>query len=292
MSEAASASRGLSARAAEAAGGLPHLIAEAAKAAAAVHHGYRGQRRKGAGDEFWQLRAARDGDHFRQIDWRRSARSEVPFVRETERKAAGTVLFWVDRSASMAFSSGERGAKADRARVIALALSMLLSRADELFGLVNGAAPPGTGPARVERLATELVPGEDCEYGVPPRAAAPRDAIVCLSDFLGPWNAIKDSVEFAAGAGSAGVLLQILDPAEEAFPFRGRTEFRSMNGTLRFETLGAKSLKAGYAAELEKRKSAVAALARDAGWLSTVHGTGRPASPALLWLHEALSRKR
>lgn len=291
MSVAASESRGLSARAAEVAVGLPHLVAEAAKAAAAVHHGFRGQRRKGAGDEFWQLREARDGDHFRQIDWRRSARSEVPFVRETERKAAGTVLFWVDRSASMAFRSGERGAKADRARVIALALSMLLSRADELFGLVNGASP-GTGPARVERLAAELVPGEDSEYGVPPRIAGPRNAIVCLSDFLGPWNAIRDSVEFASGAGAAGVLLQIFDPAEEAFPFRGRTEFRSMNGTLRFETLGAKSLKAGYVAELEKRKSAVAALARDAGWLSTVHGTGRPASPALLWLHEALSRKR
>ena len=48
----------------------------------------------------------------------------------------------------------------------------------------------------------------------------------------------------AEEAGSVrGVLLQVLDPSEEQFPFKGRTIFESMGGTLTHETLKANDLR-------------------------------------------------
>ena len=76
------------------------------------------------GDEFWQYRPLAIGDEARMIDWRRSARSDVHFVREREWQGAQSVIIWVDGSKSMAFTGDrDRPTKADRARLLDLALA-------------------------------------------------------------------------------------------------------------------------------------------------------------------------
>jgi len=58
-----------------------------------------------------------------RIDWRRSAKDERLYVREREWEAAHTVYLWIDRSASMWFTSGlALQSKIDRALVLALRL--------------------------------------------------------------------------------------------------------------------------------------------------------------------------
>ena len=89
-----------------------------------------------------------------------------------------------------------------------------------------------------------------------------------------------------------GALLQVLDPAEEEFPFAGRTIFESMAGSLRHETRQAGELRARYLARLAERKDRLAALARAVGWQYTTHHTGGPAQAALLWLYRALEAGR
>jgi uncharacterized protein (DUF58 family) len=75
------------------------------------------------------------GDEARMIDWRRSARSDVHFVREKEWQAAQSVLLWVDRAQSMAFASSPKlTTKSERARLLALALSSLLIRVASGWG--------------------------------------------------------------------------------------------------------------------------------------------------------------
>ena len=111
---------------------LPALLAEAEMLAQTVMLGEHGRKRAGQGDEFWQYRAAHAGDSARAIDWRRSARADTPFVREREWQAAQSVTLWADPSRSMGFSGdAARPTKGGRAKVLALALGILLLKGGE-----------------------------------------------------------------------------------------------------------------------------------------------------------------
>lgn len=273
---------------------LPPLLAEAQHLAATVILGDHGRKQAGTGDAFWQFRQAMPGDSLRRIDWRRSARGDVPYVRETEWQAAQSVTLWVDAARSMAFSGAKnRPPKSDRARLLALALAVLLLRGGERVGLSGDAVPPRSGRAQLDRL-TDALAGEDAQdYGAPVAAGmVSHGKAVFLSDFLGDLAAVESALAQAADRGVTGALIQILDPAEEEFPFDGRTIFESMGGTLRHETLRAGELRARYLDRLAERKDRLAGMARAAGWHWTTHHTGQGAQSALLWVYRALERRR
>lgn len=273
---------------------LPPLLAEAEMLAATVMLGEHGRRRAGLGDEFWQYRPAHQGDSARMIDWRRSARSDAHFVREREWQAAQSVTIWVDPSRSMAFTGDRsRPAKADRARLLGLALAVLLLRGGERVGLA-GLAAPRAGRTQLLRLAGRLA-GEDGtqDYGAPEtEGMVSHGRAVFLSDFLGDLSGIEAGLARAADRGVKGVLLQILDPAEEEFPFDGRTIFESMGGSLRHETRQAGELRSRYLSRLAERKDRLATLGRAVGWHFSTHHSGQPAQSALLWAYAALQGGR
>jgi len=274
---------------------LPPLLAGAERLAATVLLGEHGRRRSGMGNEFWQYRAATQGDDARLIDWRRSAKSDAHFVRMREWQAMQTVLIWVDMSASMDFSSG-RGLprKSERARTLALALAILLLRGGERVGLADGSVAPATGRAQIPRLAEAMSdPGEPDDYGAPKLVGLkPNIRSLFLSDFMGDLSAARTALSDAAGRGVGGAILQVLDPAEETFPYDGRTIFESMTGEVRHETLRAADLRGRYRKRLRERKETLAALARTAGWLYRCHHTDRSDSAALLWLYTATEMRR
>lgn len=272
---------------------LPPLLAEAEMLAATVMLGEHGRRRAGLGDEFWQYRAAHAGDSARMVDWRRSARSDAHFVREREWQAAQSVTLWVDPARSMQFSSGRNPAKADRARLIGLALAVLLLRSGERVGLA-GLALPRAGRTQIVRLAARLAGEADpAEYGAPlTQGMVSHGRAVFLSDFLGDLSGVEAALARASDRGVKGALVQVLDPAEEDFPFDGRTIFESMGGSLRHETQQAGELRGRYLARLAERKDRLATLARAVGWHYSTHHTGSPAQAALLWLYQALERGR
>lgn len=278
---------------------LPPLLAEAERLAATVMLGEHGRRRAGAGDEFWQYRPAHAGDPARLIDWRRSARSDEQFVREREWQAAQSVTLWVDPSQSMGFTGGsDRASKADRAKLLALALAVLLLRGGERVGLA-GLAPPRSGRSQIVRLAARLAGAEALGAEATGDYAAPETTgmvghgrAVFLSDFLGPLEPIEAALIRASDRGVKGALCQILDPAEEEFPFDGRVIFESMGGSLRHETKQAGDLRSRYLARLAERKDRLSSLARAVGWQFSTHHTGHPAQSALLWLYRALEGGR
>ncbi|MFV0491814.1 MAG: DUF58 domain-containing protein [Pseudorhodobacter sp.] len=272
---------------------LPPLLAAAEQLAATVMLGEHGRRRAGLGDEFWQYRSAVPGDSASQIDWRRSARSDQHYVREREWQAAQTVMLWVDGAQSMNFSGrAKHPPKADRARLLALALAVLLLRGGERVGLVGDAARPRSGRAQLLRLTEGLAASED-DYGAPEVAGlVSHGRAVFLSDFLGPLEDVETALGLASDRGVRGALVQILDPAEEEFPFDGRTIFQSMGGSLSHETLRASDLRSRYLDRLAERKARLADLARVMGWHYLCHHTGQGAQSALLWLYAALERGR
>lgn len=276
-------------------GALPPLLIEAERLVANLLHGVHGRRRSGIGETFWQYRAAQPGDPASLIDWRRSARSDRLYVRELEWEAAETALIWCDDAQSMDFRSASvERSKRDRARLLAMALSVLLVRGGERVGLVGTEAErPTTGEGQLQRIAAMLSvdgPGRP-DFGAPPLAALPRASkAVFLSDFMGPRTDIFPALEHAAGHGIRGTYVQILDPAEEVFPFGGRTLFASMGGTTRYETDQARSLREAYLERLAERRDDLARVARRAGWELILHRTDESPRKPLLRLHAILSQ--
>lgn len=268
---------------------FPPLLAAAEQLAGAVLLGDHGRRRAGLGDDFWQYRPARQGDSRRLIDHRRSARGDVQYVREREWQIAQSVMLWVDRGASMQFSSGDAPTKGERARLMGLALSILLIRGGERVGLTGTTLPPRRGNNQILRLAEHLSEDSSDDYAPPEhRAMIPHARALFISDFLGPLDEVKLALSKAADRGVRGCMLQVLDPTEEAFPFQGRTIFESMGGTLRHETLKAGDLRDRYVERLAERKAELTALCSLAGWQFGVHHTDRSAQAGLLWLYRAM----
>nr|WP_210426215.1 DUF58 domain-containing protein [Mameliella sp. LZ-28] len=277
-------------RAQEEAGRFPALLARAEHLAGTVLLGDHGRRRAGLGDDFWQYRTLQPGDSYRSIDWRRSARGDEQFVREREWQIAQSVQVWVDPGASMRFSSHKNlPTKADRARLVALAASILLIRGGERVGLTGWRLPPRRGDMQTLRLAEMFSEDGEDDYAEPEaRGMLPNAKALFVSDFLGDVEPVEAALTKAADRGVRGVLLQVLDPTEEAFPFDGRTIFESMNQTMRHETLKAGDLRETYLQRLAERKARLDAICRLTGWQHFTHHTDQTAQSALLWVYRAL----
>ena len=269
---------------------LPPLLARAEHLAGTVLLGDHGHRRAGLGDDFWQYRPAQLGDSRRLIDHRRSARGDQQFVREREWMIAQSVMMWVDQGASMRFAS-EAGlpSKADRARLLGLATAILLVRGGERVGLTGTSLPPRRGNSQLLRLAEAFSTDDPQDYAPPEhKAMIPHARAVFISDFLGDMAEVRLALTKAADRGIRGVVLQLLDPSEELFPFQGRTVFESVGGTLQHETLKAGELRTRYLDRLAERKDELRSLCHATGWHLGLHHTGDSAQSALLWLYRAL----
>jgi len=82
-----------------------------------------------------------------------------------------------------------------------------------------------------------------------------------------------------------GHLVQIADPAEENFPYRGRTEFTEMAGTQNLTFGRPESLKDNYQALYWRQRASVKDLARRLGWTFSIHHTDQSPHHLLLSLY-------
>jgi len=272
---------------------LPPLLVQAQQLAGAVLLGDHGHRRSGVGDDFWQYRPVQQGDSRRMIDHRRSAKGDMQFVREREWQIAQTVHLWVDQGQSMRFASrANLPQKIDRARLLALASAVLMVRGGERVGLTGGQLPPRRGNMQILRMAEHFTDTDAAPYAPPEhRALLPQARALFISDFLGPFAELEIALTKAADRGLRGVLLQVLDPSEEQFPFAGRTRFEGPGDGVTHETLKASGLRDRYLERLAERRDALERLCRAAGWTLGLHHTGDSAQVGLLWLYHALERR-
>ncbi len=274
---------------------LPALMVDVRRTASTMAPGIHGRRKAGAGETFWQYRPYSTSDAARRIDWRKSARSDRLFVRETEWEAAHTVWFWPDMSASMAVrSNAAPTSKQYRALLLALALADLLAGAGEKVG-AWGAGRTHSAHRAVENLARDCLEAVDWsreDQNTPPPAPAslPGADAVFLSDFMTALAPLDRAFRAMAARGIRGHLLQILDPAEENLPFSGRVEFHDPEGTGSLVIGRAQSIRDRYRQRLADHREGLVAIARRCGWSFSVHHTDAAPAPALLALYQALSR--
>jgi uncharacterized protein (DUF58 family) len=272
---------------------LPALSLSARQAAASAQAGLHGRRRAGAGENFWQFRPFIPGEAAQNVDWRRSARDDRLYVREREWEAAQVLWVWADLSGSMNYRSPLTAqSKLDRALVLALALADSTVRAGERAGWL-GLTRLSAARAIVDSLAVALIAeGRQNDENFPdlPNAAPlrPREKAALIGDFLVAPADFSACLQRLAAQGARGHALMVFDPAEEAFPFAGQTEFYDEAGDL-LRAGRAEDYASVYRARLAAHRDALAQAARAQGWTFSLHSTERPASEALLALRIALT---
>ncbi len=268
---------------------LPRLILEARRISATVIHGLHGRRRAGPGENFWQYRRFFSGEPARRVDWRRSARDEHLYVREREWEAAHTVWLWPDRSRSMLFSSPlAQESKLDRTLVVTFALAEILVQAGERVGVPDLMRPTGSRNV-LDKLANAIVHDRSARPGLPSSfAPSALSEIVLLSDFWSPIADVRAAISRLSSNGAHGHTVQIVDPAEETFPYSGRVEFIEPEGAGSITAGRAESWKQEYEVLVARHRAAIRAQTARLGWSFTIHRTDRPATDLLLALHARL----
>jgi len=265
---------------------MPRLILEARRVAATVIHGLHGRRRAGTGENFWQFRRFMSGEPSARVDWRRSARDDHLYVREREWEAAHTVWIWPDRSPSMVFASAlVWETKLDRALVVGFALAEVLVEGGERVG-IPGLMRPSANRNIIERMAETIVHDPTERASLPPTfAPSPQSEIVLLSDLWSPIAEVRRTIAQMSANGAHGHVVQIVDPAEETFPFSGRVEFIDPEDGHSITVGRAEAWREDYQARIERHRAEIRAETDRLGWSFIVHRTDRPASELLLKLH-------
>ena len=268
---------------------LPDCMVEARRIANTVIAGWHGRRKRGIGENFWQFRPYAEGESLARIDWRRSARDDHTYVRDREWEAAHTVWLWADMSPSMMYKSTFSAvSKESRALVIMLALAEILARSGERIGC-PGVMEPVTARNAAERLATAIMHAP-LTSGLPETGMIRGlSDIVLIGDFLDDADRIMERIAPLARRGLRGHVVEIADPAEEVFPYNGRTEFTDPETGEKLVSGRAESLREDYRRAYLARRENLGEALRRLGWSFVHHRTDQLASQALVSVHMYLS---
>jgi uncharacterized protein (DUF58 family) len=271
---------------------LPPLLIAADRVAATVAQGVHGRRSVGQSETFWQFRRYQTGDAVSKIDWRQSGKNQSVFIRETEWEAAQSVWLWRDTSSSMDYrSSDQLPTKDDRAAMLLLATSSIMMRGGERFTLLGTGIPPASGKAAFNRLSDVVLRENVCAENTPPYEPLPRYAqVVLLGDFLSPLPSLSKAIMEIAAHGVAGQMVQVLDPAEETLPFRGRIRFTDLESEMDALIGRVEAVREGYMHRLADHRAGLRDIARRAGWGFHVHHTDEPPEKMLLTLYTFLAQ--
>jgi uncharacterized protein (DUF58 family) len=249
--------------------------------------GSHGRRRAGPGETFWQFRDHRAEDGARAVDWRRSARGDRLFVRDLEHTGAARLRFWLDTGPGFDWSSDAKlPTKRLRAGVIMTAVGQAAASSGERIDIDGNPAPPsraGAGPLLERMLLAGAAEG-------PSAPRFPAAATVIASDFYAPIEAWRERLLPHAASGG-GVLLAVIDPAEELFPFSGRTMFEDPRGQLAATLLGrAEAALQSYKNRFAAHRAALVELSRSLGWAFIAHRTDHHPGQTVVALASHLSQ--
>ncbi|QND47796.1 DUF58 domain-containing protein [Rhizobium lusitanum] len=268
---------------------VPDCLVEAKRIANTVIAGWHGRRKRGIGENFWQFRPYSEGESLSRIDWRRSARDDHTYIRDHEWEAAHTIWLWADMSPSMMYKSTYgHVSKESRALVLMLALAEILARSGERVGCPGIMEPVSTRNA-AERLAAALM-HTPLEGGLPQTTMIRGwSDIVLIGDFLDDADDVMSRIGPLGRRGLRGHVVEVADPAEEIFPYSGRTEFSDPETGTKLVAGRPENLREDYQRAYLARRDSLGQSLRHLGWTFVSHRTDRLASEALVAVHMYLS---
>jgi uncharacterized protein (DUF58 family) len=152
---------------------------------------------------------------------------------------------------------------------------------------------PSSSRNIIDKMAQALLHDTSSRASLPPHfVPAALAEIVVLSDFWSPVADIRTMLTGLSSSGAHGTLLQVVDPAEETFPYSGRVEFVEPEGGEVVTAGRAESWAKDYTARVAAHRDAIREEAGKRGWLFSTHTTDRSAAELLLFLHAGMAAVR
>ncbi len=90
-----------------------------------------------------------------------------------------------------------------------------------------------------------------------------------LSDLWSEIGEVRRTITQLSGSGAHGHVVQIVDPAEETFPYWGRIEFVEPEGAGRITAGRAETWKADYTARVKRHRDEIRSETDRLGWSFT-----------------------
>ena len=243
--------------------------------------------RSGIGEMFWNFRPYVPGDPIKAIDWRRSGKQETPAVQQKEGQIIQSVYLWRDRSGSMDYRSRDRlQTKRQRAELLLLTLSILLERGKEKIFILE------TLQSASSQTLSYYLPSQRTDRESLPLVVLPRNSVViAFSDFLDTFETFERALARYCHHAVSGHVIQILDPAEETFPFQGYLEIREPESQESYLIERAEEARQTYIEKMKTYQDRLRSAAHRFGWTFMTHRTDQAPREALVSLCRTLSDK-
>jgi uncharacterized protein (DUF58 family) len=146
--------------------------------------------------------------------------------------------------------------------------------------------PPTANRNVIEKMAQAMLHDASERPSLPPNfAPAQFSEVLLVSDLWSPVAEFRRTIGQLATNGARGHVVQVVDPAEESFPYSGRVEFVESEGLGTVTAGRAELWRAEYQALVANHRAALRAEAEQFGWTFTVHRTNRGPTELLFAIH-------
>ena len=263
---------------------IPSLYVKADRIANTIWEGMHNRNKDGLGDNFWQFRKYEYGDPAHLIDWKKTAKSNETFIQEKELQTLQNFVIWRDTSKSMNFRSSESiDTKLYRANLFTLALTIILSKSGEnivLNGLKTELLKGGNAVNFVSNQINEKVTDS---YKSSPNINEIKNNsdVILIGDFLNNINETEKTIKELSNRGINGIIIQILDPAERFFPYKGRINFNGLEGEQNILIGKAESVRNDYKKAIKIHIEKLEKLTTSYSWKYILDNSDQDASISL-----------
>lgn len=256
--------------------------------------------------EFAEHREYAPGDDLRYVDWKVFAKTDRFYLKQYEEETNFSCHVLLDTSESMLYQSETAAVtKLHYAQFVAAALSYLILRQQDAVGLatyddgIRNFVRPSSQPSHLKQLChiMEESParGESAMgeiFNDLAERIKQRGLILIISDLFDDVDAILMGLKHFRHKRHEVVVLQVVDPAEQDFPFRDPTLFKGLENWPEMMT-DPRSLKAAYQSEFESFLTAIRRGCRDLRMDHVLLRTDTPLDIALsAFLASRLGRTR
>ena len=263
---------------------IPSLYVKADRIANTIWEGMHNRNKDGLGDNFWQFRKYEYGDPAHLIDWKKTAKSNETFIQEKELQTLQNFVIWRDTSRSMNFRSSESiDTKLYRANLFTLTLTIILSKSGEnivLNGLKTELLKGGNAVNFVSNQINEKVTDS---YKSSPNVNEIKNNsdVILIGDFLNNINETEKTIKELSNRGINGIIIQILDPAERFFPYKGRINFNGLEGEKNILIGKAESVRNDYKKAIKIHIEKLEKLTTSYSWKYILDNSDQDASISL-----------
>ena len=263
---------------------IPSLYVKADRIANTIWEGMHNRNKDGLGDNFWQFRKYEYGDPAHLIDWKKTAKSNETFIQEKELQTLQNFVIWRDTSKSMNFRSSESiDTKLYRANLFTLTLTIILSKSGEnivLNGLKSELLKGGNAVNFVSNQINEKV--TDSFKSSPNINEIKNNSdVILIGDFLNNVNETEKTIKELSNRGINGIIIQILDPAERFFPYKGRINFNGLEGEKNILIGKAESVRNDYKKAIKIHIEKLEKLTTSYSWKYILDNSDQDASISL-----------